>query len=161
MDGRRFLAVIRKILTNPLLVSIVAGYLCRVLHIPIFSFITKTGSNIGACTSPVAFIMLGLTLDFAQLRHNRGLVAEGTLIRLVVAPFIALPICILAGYRNEMLLVLLLAAGSPVAVSSSIMAQEMGGDGELARELVISSSFFGMFTILIFLFILRRAGLAV
>ena len=94
-------------------------------------------------------------------RHNKGLVAKGTLARLVIAPCIALPICILAGYRNETLLVLLLAAGSPVAVASSIMAQEMGGDGELARELVISSSFFGMFTILIFLFILRRAGLVV
>jgi predicted permease len=44
---------------------------------------------------------------------------------------------VLFGFRNEVLVPLLLMSGAPTAVSSYTMAQQMGGDGELAGEIVV------------------------
>ena len=44
------------------------------------------------------------------------------------------------GFRGAELVVLLSLFGSPIAVSSFTMAQQMGGDDQLAGQLVIFSS---------------------
>lgn len=49
--------------------------------------------------------------------------------------------------------------GSPVAVSSAIMAQEMDNDGTLAGQLVVRTSILSIFTIFLAVFILRAMQL--
>ena len=61
-------------------------------------------------------------------------------VKLVVIPLIFIPIAVLAGVRSANLLALALAWGTPVAVSSYIMAQQACADGKLAGQLVVLSS---------------------
>lgn len=49
--------------------------------------------------------------------------------------------------------------GSPVASASAVMAEEMGGDAELARQYVVWTSAFSMITLFLWIFLLRAAGL--
>lgn len=53
----------------------------------------------------------------------------------------------------------LLAYQTPVAVSSYIMAQQAGADGQLAGQLVVFSSVLSIFTLFVTIFILRTIGL--
>ena len=52
-----------------------------------------------------------------------------------------------------------LAYQTPVAVSSYIMAQQAGADGQLAGQLVVFSSVLSIFTLFVTIFILRTMGL--
>ena len=49
--------------------------------------------------------------------------------------------------------------GSPVASASAVMAEEMGGDAEQARQYVVWTSAFSMITLFLWIFLLRAAGL--
>lgn len=53
---------------------------------------------------------------------------------------------------------LIALSGSPVAVSSAIMAQEMENDGVLAGQLVVWTSVMSIFTLFIIIAILRGLG---
>ena len=60
--------------------------------------------------------------------------------KLILFPAAFLGAAILMGFRGAELVVLLSLFGSPIAVSSFTMAQQMGGDDQLAGQLVIFSS---------------------
>ena len=54
---------------------------------------------------------------------------------------------------------LLAAFASPTAVASNPMAQAMGGNGELAGEIVVATSACCIITIFLFVWGLKAAGL--
>ena len=78
--------------------------------------------------------------------------------KLVAVPLIFLTIGILLGFRGAELVVLLALFGSPAAVSSFIMAQQMDGDGDLAGQLVVLGSLCSIITMFIWIFILKQAA---
>ena len=80
-------------------------------------------------------------------------------IKLVVIPLVFLPIAVLAGSRGPSLLALALAWETPVAVSSYIMAQQAGADGELAGQLVVLSAVCCIPTVFLMIFILQSMAL--
>ena len=49
--------------------------------------------------------------------------------------------------------------GSPVAAASAVMAEEMGGDAELARQYVVWTSALSMGTLFLWIFLLRTLQL--
>jgi len=49
--------------------------------------------------------------------------------------------------------------GSPVAVSSAIMAGQMGNDEQLAGQLVVWTSIVSLLTLFLIIFTLRQLGL--
>ena len=80
-------------------------------------------------------------------------------IKLVVIPLVFLPVAVLAGSRGPSLLALALAWETPVAVSSYIMAQQAGADGELAGQLVVLSAVCCIPTVFLMIFILQSMAL--
>ena len=147
------------ILLNPLIIGITLGFLANVSGLLLPTFCVSAIASVAACTNPLAFIILGMQFSFERFKSNGKLVAIGTFARLVAVPLFCLPIAVLLGFRNEVLIVLFAVFGTPVAVSSYIMAAESGVDSELAGQLVVSTTFFGMFTMFVFLFALRSMGL--
>ena len=75
-----------------------------------------------------------------------------TLTRLVIVPLIGIAIAVFAGIRGEALACLLVTLGSPVAISSFTMSQQMDGDGTLAAHNVVVTSTFCIFTLFIWIF---------
>ena len=92
--------------------------------------------------------------------------AWGSLYRLVFAPVFALVVAfLLSTYtglidfgRNEYATLVSLF-GTPVAVASVVMAEQMDGDGALATQLVVWSSVFSILTIFLQVCILMALGL--
>ena len=76
----------------------------------------------------------------------------------MISPLIMITLGILLGLRNEMLVPILIMFGAPTAVSSYPMAQQMEGDGELAGEIVVFTSGFAIFTIFVWIFVLKQLG---
>lgn len=76
--------------------------------------------------------------------------------KLVVFPILFLGLALLLGFRDAPLAVLLTVFGSPIAVSSFTMAQQMGGDDKLAGQLVVFSSLFSIVTMFLMIFFLKE-----
>lgn len=173
--------VFKGIVTNPLIIAIVCG-LCVLgirYFIPTnadgdkvfmlqtaFPFLYTALKQVAGIASPIAFLVLGGQFSFKAIKGMWKQIVVGTLLRVVFAPVLILGAAVLLsnctavfdfGAAEYAAFVALF--GSPVAVSSAVMAKEMNNDEQLAGQIVVWSSLLSIFTIFITVCILRYASL--
>ena len=172
--------ILRNIVKNPLIISVFLGLVClAVREIQIVCFGTAvvmlknqgkllytTLNNLKAIASPFALLVLGGQFEFSAVRGLLKEIVAGTLWRIVLSPLLGIGGAILlsrySGYLdcgvNEYP-ALIAMFGSPVAVSSAVMAGSMGGDEQLATQLVVWTSLLSIVTIFAEVCILMSMGL--
>jgi len=159
-DGNvNFKKLIKGIITNPLIIGCLIGVLFFATGLKMPQLIEKSVSDISKAATPLAIITLGASFTFSSIK---GYEKENLIIlsaRLIIVPVIALTAAVLMGFRGEPLVCLLVTFGSPVAVSSFTMAQQMGGDEKLAAQAVVLTSAFCLVTLFGWIFILNSLGL--
>lgn len=152
-------AVVKGVLKNPLVGAGILGILFAVAKIPIPVLLVDTLENIGNMASPMALICLGGMLSFESLKNHKKKLGVVLLGRLLLVPAIAVALGAVLGYREVELVGILAVFGSPTAVASAPMAQSMGGNGELAGEIVATSSAACVVTMFGFIWVLKTIGL--
>ncbi|WP_454971734.1 AEC family transporter [Dorea sp.] len=151
--------IILDIVKNPLIISSVLGIIFSLLGIRLPTAVDTTVQDLAKLSTPIAFMILGGDLDFSKVKGNLKVASVVLTVKLVILPLIMIPMIVMLGYRDADLLSGLLAYQTPVAVSSYIMAQQAGADGQLAGQLVVFSSVLSIFTLFVTIFILRTVGL--
>lgn len=151
--------IILDIIKNPLIISSVLGIIFSLLGIRLPTAVDTTVQDLAKLSTPIAFMILGGDLDFSKVKRNLKTAFVVLTIKLVILPLIMIPMVVMMGYRDADLLSGVLAYQTPVAVSSYIMAQQAGADGQLAGQLVVFSSVLSIFTLFVTIFILRTMGL--
>lgn len=151
--------IILDIIKNPLIISSVLGIIFSLLGIRLPTAVYTTVQDLAKLSTPIAFMILGGDLDFSKVKGNLKTAFVVLTIKLVILPLIMIPMVVMMGYRDADLLSGVLAYQTPVAVSSYIMAQQAGADGQLAGQLVVFSSVLSIFTLFVTIFILRTMGL--
>lgn len=151
--------IILDIIKNPLIISSVLGIIFSLLGIRLPTAVDTTVQDLAKLSTPIAFMILGGDLDFSKVKGNLKTAFVVLTIKLVILPLIMIPMVVMMGYRDADLLSGGLAYQTPVAVSSYIMAQQAGADGQLAGQLVVFSSVLSIFTLFVTIFILRTMGL--
>jgi predicted permease len=147
--------LVKGVITNPLVLSSALGGLLLFSHIKLSAIIMSLVCDTGQMATPLALIVLGATFQFKSI-HKYGRQLIGTVAgRLVLVPAIFLSIGIALGFRHVNLVVLMTLFAAPTAVSSFIMAEQMGGDGELAGQVVIISSVASVITIFMWTYLLK------
>lgn len=147
------------ILKNPLIIACVLGMIFLGLGIKLPSVLEKTVGDLSKIATPLALIVLGASFTFSSIRGYGKEILAVTLARLVIVPFLMLFSAALLGFGKEAIACLLVVSGSPVAVSSFAMAQQMGGDEELAAQSVVISSVFCLVSLFVWIFLLSQLGL--
>jgi len=182
-DGQKadLKGVLAKIAKNPLIIGVVCGL--AVLGIrslipvnadgsPVFSlsgslkFFYDAVNNLAKISSPLALVILGGLFDFSAVKGMLRQIMIGTATRVAVVPLAVIGLAVILSRYTGLLHfdaavypALIALFGSPVAVSSAIMAQEMDNDGVLAGQLVVWTSIASIFTTFLAVFILRSMGL--
>lgn len=151
--------IIMDIIKNPLILSSMLGVVFSLLGIRLPTAVDTTVQDLAKLSTPIAFMILGGDLDFSKVKGNLKLSSVVLTIKLVILPLITIPMVVMMGYKDADLLSALLAYQTPVAVSSYIMAQQAGADGQLAGQLVVFSSVLSIFTLFVTIFILRMMGM--
>ena len=147
------------VLKNPLIIGCAIGIICMIFKIKFPKFIETSISDIAKIATPLAIIVLGASFTFSSMHGYGKEITIVTLTRLVIVPLIGIAIAVFAGIRGEALACLLVTLGSPVAISSITMSQQMDGDGTLAAHNVVVTSTFCIFTLFIWIFILSFMNL--
>ena len=157
--GKPDMAKIAKgIATNPLVIASLAGLAAMVVGLRLHSTIEKAVGDVSRITTPLALIVLGGSMDLKKIGGNAKQLAISVLGRLVLVPCLFLPLAVYFGFRNAELAILLSLFASPTAVSSFSMAQQMGGDDELAGQIVVFNTSLCVVTVFLWIFILKQIG---
>ncbi len=150
--------LLRNVVTNPLLIGVATGFVFRLARIPVPDFLGDPVKTLGSMATPLALIALGGTLEITSFRENRRVLAGVTVVKMVIIPILMYGIMLLLPYTNMERFVLLLIFATPTAVSSYPMAQNMGGDGPLAGQLVAVTTLVSVVTMFLFIFGLNMLG---
>ena len=150
--------ILKGIVTNPLILSSLIGLLAMAVGLKLHSTLEKAIGDVSKITTPLALIVLGGSLDFGKIGGNAKQLAVSVIGRLVIVPCVFLPAAVYFGFRNAELAILLSLFASPTAVSSFTMAQQMGGDDELAGQIVVFNTTLCVITVFLWIFILKQIG---
>ncbi len=159
-DGRIYpLKLLKGIITNPLVIGCVLGGVFLLSGITLPRFLDSAVSSASSIASPLAMIVLGASFTFTGLGGRTKELMVTVSARLLLVPAVMVTVAALLGFRGEALACILVAFGSPVAVSSFAMAQQMGGDEKLAAQIVVVSSAACLITLFGFIFVLNSLAL--
>lgn len=168
------------IVKNPLIIGVAAGLVCvAVREIEracvgevVFrlnkqlKFLYIGLSDLKAIASPLALVVLGGQFEFSAAKGMTKEIIVGTIGRIIAAPLIGIGgAALLSGctdlftFGPEIYPSLIALFGTPVAVSSAIMAGEMHSDEQLATQFVVWTSVCSIVTIFFTVFILMACGL--
>ena len=148
----------RKVITNPFLIGTLLGVIVSLLHLQLPAALEKTISNIGATGSTLALLALGAVTEVSEFRKSGKTALLAACLRLVIVPAVILAIGIAMGMQNERLAVLVCFFCTPTAVGSYVLAKNVTGDGNLARQILILSTVLSMPTMFLTIMLLRALG---
>ena len=139
--------LIIRILKNPLVLGSLIGLALNLSGIEIPKWI-MTGfiAKLSALTTPLSMIALGASFNFSKVPLYKTKIAWAVFAKLVLVPMFVLPVAILLGVRGASLIAVAIYAVSPNAVNSFNTAVAMGGDGDLANEIVVMSAIVSILT---------------
>lgn len=172
--------ILLNIVKNPLIIGVGLGLLCLALRAAqqaVFGetvfllrrelkFLYTALDHLQSIASPFALLVLGGQFWFSAVKGLLREIAVGTLWRIVITPLLGIGGAVLIGRYTQLLSfgvneypALVALFGSPVAVSSAIMAGQMGSDEQLAAQLVVWTSICSIVTIFLTVCILMGMGL--
>ena len=137
MEGLKHVS--RRLVRNPLIISIVVGILISVIGVEIPSPLATFLHMIGGTTSAVAVFMLGAFLygkKYANMKKAFGL----SLLRIVFLPLVAVVMLTLFQLPSMEESVLVLMHAMPVAVSLSVLSQRYDFHRETIASITLISS---------------------
>ena len=157
-SGRQIskLKLLKQVIKNPLIIATLLGIIVIILKINIPKPISKTLSDISKIATPLAFIVLGAELEFGNMVKHIKYLISANILRLIENPLITVGVGKLVGFQGIELVALLSMSACPTAVASYTMAKEMNADGDLAGEIVATTSILSIFTIFCWVLILKN-----
>ena len=147
--------LIKQVSKNPLVIATVIGILFLASGIKLPKPIYKSLNDISKIATPLAFIVLGAELKFGNMLKNMKYLIFVDFLKLVINPLISISIGKMLGFQGAEIVALLAMTACPTAVSSFTMAKEMNVDGDLAGEIVATTSLVSIATIFCWILILK------
>lgn len=115
--------------------------------------------SVSGIASPLQLFLLGAFFQFSGLRRYARELTAVVAAKLIVFPGLFLGLGALLGFRDAAFVSLLGVFASPTAVNSFTMAQQMGGDAELAGDTVVVTSAVSMLTMFLWVFLFKSLGM--
>lgn len=153
------LHILGQIAKNPLVIGSVLGILTLVAGIRLPHILEQTIQSVSAIASPLQLFLLGAFFQFSGLKTYRRELVTVSIAKLIVAPGLFLGLGALLGFRGVAFVSLIGIFASPTAVNSFTMAQQMGGDAELAGDIVVTTSAASILTMFLWIFLFKSLGM--
>lgn len=174
-DGKRpsVKAILGGIVKNPLIQGIALGLVVlgvraafieadvafRLTDLTAVFTVLRYLSNLA---TPLALLVLGAQFEFSAIAALRRDIVFGTLMRTVIVPLLGIGtacLCFTDRFTGAHFAAFVALFATPVAVSSVPMAQEMGGDVELAGQLVVWTTLSSAVSVFLLSYALKCLGI--
>ena len=168
-QGKMLTRTLGNLRKNPIIISILAGIAVLLIRMvfPQSAFFMKNNLNfiykvlgyLAAMSTPFALLLVGAGLDFSHSVTNLRKLAATVAVKNLIFPGVILLVANLTGMFTAVdFAVMISVFASPTAVSSAVMAAELGGDEDLANEIVIYTTMFSIISLLIIIYVLKTVG---
>ncbi|BES73739.1 AEC family transporter [Marinobacter nanhaiticus D15-8W] len=147
------------LLHNPLIVSILLGLLLAAFKVPVPDLILTSAAYFGQMTLPLALLCVGATLSLSALRLGSSSAIVATVIKLVLLPLFFTLSAIPLGFDALQLGTLFAMFASPTATVSYVMARSMGGNHQLAANIIALTTLFAPVSLSLGIYLLRTLEL--
>ena len=148
------------IITNPIIIGIVAGLLWSALKLPMPVILHKAVSSIGGVATPMGLMAMGATFDIKKAFGKIKPTVIAAFIKLVGFVAVFMPLAVATGFsERENLIAILVMLGSATTVSSYVMAKNMGHEGVVSSSVVMLTTMCSAFTLTGWLYIMKCFGL--
>ncbi len=152
------LFAIKTILTNPLILALLAGLSWSYIGWPLPQIAEVTLGYLGAVAMPLALICIGASIQLKRLGKPSQRVLAASLLKLIIAPAITVIIGLWFGFHGMIIGILYAMSAAPSATTGFIMAKQMQGDAEMAAEIIAFTTFYSTLSMALGLTILRILG---
>lgn len=146
------------VVTNPLILGIVAGLPFSLLRIPIPTVLDNALSSVAATATPLALLVVGASFSGTQAIKSWSGALLASFVKLILLPALFLPLAVKLGFRQSELVAILIMAGSPTTVACYVMARNMQADGPLTANTILLSTVLSSVTITLWLYLLLQMG---
>jgi len=128
--------VVFSIIKNPLIIGIMMGVALLALNIKVPTVLTDTGQYFANMTLPLALLCTGATLSLGELRNKGVNVWFASFFKLLLAPILITGSAYFLGFSQIELGLLFFMTAAPTAAASYVMARSMGGNANLAANII-------------------------
>lgn len=143
---------------NPLILGTVTGIAFLLLNIRLPEFLLSAVRQTAQATNPMLLFLLGAFFRWGGVHKYLKDLIEVCIGRLLVMPGIFLTVAFMFGIRGIEFAGLIGAFGSATAIASFTMTQQMGGDDELAGDIVVTTSALCCFTMFAWALLFKSLG---
>lgn len=146
MSGDKNEVSLKKILTNPNLIAVVAGMILFFAPIELPYIVVQVINGMANMNTGLGMVILGATLGAS----NIGLMISDTrlykaaALRLIAVPLVCIPILLLMPASFEVRMVMMIIAAAPAASATSMLALKYGGDYSYGTGLAIGTTIASM-----------------
>ena len=159
MVSSRLRLVGKKVITNPLIIALIAAFVYKALPLPpLTGVIHKTGDLLSAVALPLALVCAGASIDVKSMLHLSGLSMQASVGRILIAPILAVTVGLFFDLDTVHFGVLFLMVASPTAAASYVMAKALGGNEILAANILAFTTVFSMLGMAVGVALLRGLG---
>jgi predicted permease len=137
---RRLLHAAAAVFRNPLIIGCLLGLIAQRSGIRLPEGVFNALNTLGQAALPCALLALGAGLTGESMRRSFRPALAGTVLKLLAMPAIGYGLMCATGFGSELRLIALLFLASPCAVTSYVMADQMGADKDLAASAIALST---------------------
>lgn len=156
-ENRSVLSKVKKLL-NPMVVGMLIGMLIGLLQVPVPSALGSVIQALGACMSPVAMLLTGVTVAKISLKSafTDRVVYLTTAVRLLLIPLAFLGLFALWNPSDTIVICVICALAMPLGLNTIVIPSAYGKDTTKATGMAVVSHLFSCLTIPLIFWLLQK-----
>lgn len=157
--GLKFSSALLEIIKNPLILAVLFALPFSFMGWTLPEVVEKTGRYFANLTLPLALLAIGGSLSIKSLKNTSSMAFWATSTKLVILP-VGLSIgAWIYGFRGQDLAMLFILFGCPTAAASFVMAKATGANGELAANIILTTTLGSVLSLSAGIYLLRVWGI--
>lgn len=151
--------MLKDILTNPMIIAILAALPFSLLGIKLPSVFEKPLAYLGQMSTPMALILIGAGIRPSSFAGRGTWIGFGAIYKVVVTPLVfAVPMQWM-GFNPEQIVTAFVMFAVPSAMNVYIVTKKMGGDGELGAAIITVSMLLSAVTLPMGIWVIKTLGI--
>jgi malonate transporter len=148
--------LVRTIATNPLILACLVGGAINFSGLTLPLPLTRMLGILSNAALPLGLLSVGVGLEIRSMASSKKALTWASVIKLLLFPALITLVGIQFGLSGTMLAVVTLFGAMPTAVSSYILARELGGDLKLMSSIITFQTLASIGTIALVIQVLER-----
>lgn len=142
-----FFSTLLEVVKNPLIIAVLLALPFSYFGFQLPELAERTGKYFANLTLPLALLAIGGSLNLKSLRSTSAQATWASACKLLILPTILTLAAWLYGFRGQDLTMLMVLFGCPTAAASFVMAKSMGGNAELAANIILTTTLGSVLTL--------------